>query len=255
MKIQAISAALAITILAMAGCRGGGPGKETEAANDTISVPDTGYTGIKQYTSGNRIIRETSFKNGVRHGLSKTFYSGGQLYQTFWYENGLRQDSSRYYYLEGQLFRTTAYRNDTIHGIQKQYYRTGELKAKIGYDRGMRTPFLEEYSHRGVLIKEYPEIVAVISDEYSTKGLYRITLELSDKGERVKFNTGEFINQRFDTAYVKPLNTTDGRAVINLKKSAQAGKDYLGIIAEITTPFGNRLLAFKRIDLPYNDLN
>ncbi|NLA47915.1 MAG: hypothetical protein GX876_00470 [Bacteroidales bacterium] len=255
MKTQAISAALAIIILVMAGCRGGGSGKEVSAANDTISVPDTGYTGIKQYTSGNRIIREVSFKNGVRHGLTKTFYPGGQVYQTFWYDNGLRQDSGRYYYVEGQLFRTTPYRNDTMNGIQKQYYRTGQLKARIGYDMGMRTPFLEEYNHRGLLIREYPEIVAAISDEYRTRGLYRITLELSDRDNRVKFNIGEFTDGRFDTAYIKPVNTTDGRAVINLKKSGQAGKDYLGIIAEITTPFGNRNLVFKRIELPYNDLN
>ena len=255
MKAQAISAALAITILAMAGCRGGGTVKETAAANDTITVPDTGYTGIKQYTSGNRIVRETSFKNGIRHGLSRTFYAGGQQYQTFWYENGLRQDSSRFYYVEGQLFRTTPYRNDTIQGIQKQYYRTGQLKARIGYDKGMRTPFLEEYNHRGALIKDYPEIVAGISDEYKTRGVYRITLELSDHDKRVKFNIGEFMNGRFDTAYVKPVNTTDGRAVIILKKSGKAGKDYLGIIAEIITPFGNRNLVFKKIDLPYNDLN
>ena len=85
--------------------------------------------------------------------------------------------------------------------------------------------------------------------------MYRITLELSDHDKRVKFNIGEFMNGRFDTAYVKPVNTTDGRAVINLKKSGKAGKDYLGIIAEIITPFGNRNLVFKKIDLPYNDLN
>lgn len=255
MKAKTISAALAVIILAMAGCRGGGAGKEASAASDTISIPDTGYTGIKQYMGGNRIIKEVTFRNGVRHGLTKTYYPGGQLYQTFWYENGLRQDSGRYYYVEGQLFRTTPYKNDTINGIQKQYYRTGKLKAMIGYDMGMRTPFFEEYDNKGRLIRDYPEIVAAVSDEYNTRGLYRISLELSDKGTRVKFNRGEFTNDRFDTAYITPLNTRDGKAVISLKKSGQAGKNYLGVIAEITTPFGNRLLAFKRIDLPYNDLN
>ena len=239
----------------MAGCRGGGSGKRAATGTDTITIPDTGYTGIKQYMSGNRIIKEVTFKNGVREGLMKTFYPGGQLYQTFWYENGMRQDSGRFYYVEGQLFRTTPYKNDTIDGIQKQYYRTGKLKAMIGYSKGMRTPFLQEYTQNGKLVKEYPGIVATVNDEYNIRGLYRITLELSDKNTRVKFNRGDFMNERFDTTYIKPVNTINGKAVINLKKTGKAGKNYLGIIGEIITPFGNRHLVYKRIDLPYNDLN
>jgi hypothetical protein len=217
-------------------------------------VPDTGYTGITQYMSGQNIIKEVTFKNGVRQGLMKTFYAGGQVYQTFWYENGLREDSSRYYYLEGQLFRTTPYKHDTIDGIQKQYYRTGELKAEIGYSKGLRTPYFQEFTSRGKLVNTYPEIIVNINDGYKSRGSYRIGLELSDKSTKVNFYTGEFTDNRFDTAFSKPLTTIDGKAKLDLKKTGTPGKNYIGIIAAIITPFGNRYLAFKKIDLPYNDL-
>lgn len=253
MKTQSLFLIVLIMLLA-AGCRGGGPERKAVTETETITVPDTGYTGIKQYMSGNRIVREVTFKNGVREGLTQTFYPGGQVYQTFWYENGMREDSGRYYYLEGQLFRTTPYKNDTIDGIQKQYYRTGKLKAKIGYNKGFRTPFLEEYSSAGKLMKDYPEIVVTVNDQYATKGLYTINLELSDKSTKVKFNRGEFINNRFDTTYIKPINTVNGKARIDLKKTGTPGEKYLGVIGEILTPFGNRHLAYKRIELPYNDL-
>ena len=55
--------------------------------------------------SGKYLVKEVTFKNGVREGLMKSFYQTGEVRQTFWYENGLREDSSRWYYQEGQLFR------------------------------------------------------------------------------------------------------------------------------------------------------
>ncbi len=255
MKALTLLSSVFVIILALSGCKGRNPAEKRIAGADTTSVPDTGYTGIKQYMSGDRIVKEVTFKNGIREGLMKTFYPGGQIYQTFWYEKGLKQDSGRYYYVEGQLFRTTPYKNDTIDGIQKQYYRTGKLKAMIGYSKGMRTSYLQEFTQTGKLIREYPEIVVTVNDEYKTRGLYRVTLELSDKKTKVKFNIGELMNERFDTTFIKPVNTVNGKAVITLKKTGKAGKNNMGIIGEITTPFGNRHIVYKRLDLPYNDLN
>ena len=254
MKLNLTTLIIALITLTISGCAGRGSVKKDTAANDTVLVPDTGYTGIKQYMSGQYLVKEVTFKNGVRQGLMKTFYPGGQLRITFWYENGLREDSSRYYYLEGQLFRSTPYKNDKMDGIQKQYYRTGEIKAMIGYDKGLRTPYLEEFNPRRKPVKKYPEIVVSIIDEYSSRGLYRISLELSDKSKKVEFYNGEFTDNRFDTTFSKPIKTLDGKARLDLKKTGTPGENHIGIIAAILTPFGNRYLAYKKIDLPYNDL-
>jgi len=253
MKTFSNISVVVIIILVIAACAGRGSGEKT-TGNDTITVPDTGYTGIKQYMSGNNIIKEITFKNGVREGLMKTFYAGGQVYQTFWYENGLREDSGRYYYTEGQLFRTSPYMHDTIDGIQKQYYRNGKVKAKIGYSKGLRTPYLEEFTPDGKLVKGYPEITVTVNDEYKSTGRYRISLALSDKSTKVKFFLGEFTDNRFDTAAVKQLNTVEGMARIDLRKSGTPTTNYVGVIGTDLTAFGNRNLVYKRIDLPYNDL-
>src|SRR5512133_1249067 len=142
--------------------------------NDTITVPDTGYTGIKQFMSGNYVVSEVNFVNGVREGLTKTFYKSGRLQRTYWYEKGLRQDSSCWFYEEGQIFRITPFRNDTTDGIQKQYYRTGELKAEMGYKKGLRTPYFKEFTRDGKLVNDYPDIVVRTEDNYRTAGRYRI---------------------------------------------------------------------------------
>jgi hypothetical protein len=238
------------------GCSGkGGPKKDTVAVNDTTTVPDTGFTGIKKYqTSQGYILKEVTFKNGVRQGLMKTFYQGGQLYQTFWYENGLKEDSARWYYLEGQVFRATPFKHDTVDGIQKQYYRNGRVRAKIGYSKGLRTQLFQEFNSDGKPLGGYPQMVIDIKDEYSTKGLYHIGLALSDNSKKVKFYRGEFTGERFDTARCKIIKTVDGKGLLDLKKSGSPQSNSVGIIAEITTVLGNRLLSFKKVDLPYNDL-
>jgi len=252
MKISSGAIIVLFAILISGGCINKGSGKRgSSAENDTVYVPDS----IVQYFSKQLLLKEVSFRNGVRNGLTKTYYAGGQLYQTFWYVDDLREDSSGYYYLEGQIFRTTPYVHDTIHGIQRQYYRTGELKAKIGYDKGLRTPYFQEFSREGRLVSGYPEIVADISDEYKSSGRYVIKLALSDNNKKVKFHRGEFTDNRFDTAHISTIKTVDGKGTLTLKKTGSSKPVYVGILAEITTAFGNRYLAYKKIELPYNDLN
>ncbi len=241
--------------VAFTGCIGKNSGKKgAETAVDTITVPDTGFTGIKKYMSGQYVVSEVTFKNGIRHGLMKSFYQGGEVRTTFWYENGLKQDSARWYYPDGRLFRTTPFRNDTIDGIQKQFYRNGTVRARIGFSKGLRTPFIQEHSSNGKLVTGYPEILVNITDEYKTKGIYRIGLELSDHSTKVKFYRGDFIDGRFDTLQVKHLSTVNGKTVLVLKKSNEVGPGSVSVIAEILTSLGNKYLTRKKIELPYNDL-
>jgi antitoxin component YwqK of YwqJK toxin-antitoxin module len=255
MKIMNSTYAILILAALLGGCRGGSKQEKNNNSEQAASaVSDTGFTGIKQYRNNQRLIKEVTFKNSVREGLMKSFYMGGQLYQTFWYEKGLREDSARYYYLEGQLFRTTPYKHDTIDGIQKQYYRTGGLKARIGYSRGMRTTLLQEFTKEGKLVSGYPDILVVVDDKYKSEGTYKIVLGISDMSAKVKFYRGEFTDSRFDTTICKFIAPVSGKHFLILKKTGQQGADHVGIIASISTNFGNRYLTYKKIDLPYKDL-
>lgn len=245
-----------LLLILLEGCMGKGSGKKDSIAEaDTITVPDTGYTGIKQYMNSGRLLKEVTFKNGVRQGLTKTYYAGGQLYQTFWYEKGLRQDTGKWYFTEGQVFRATPYKNDTIDGIQIQYYRTGQLRAKIGYEKGFRTQFFEEYTNTGKLVTGYPEIVVSVRDDYNSRGRYTINLEMSDTSKRVRFYRGEFTGGRFDTTRCTPINTVNGIGTLALRKTGSPKAGYVGVIGSVLTQHSNRYLTTKRIELPYNDLN
>ena len=242
-----------LIIISCTGQRSTNNGSET--IEEIISVPDTGYTGIKQYMSGQQMVKEVTFKNGVRQGLMKSFYQDGRLRTTFWYENGLREDSSKWYYQEGQLFRSTPYKKDTVDGIQIQYYRNGHIKAKIGYRKGLRTPYLEEFTSDGKLVKGYPDLVLNMIDEYKSKGVYRVILTLSDKSTKVRYYRGDLSEGVFDSAHCIPIKNIKGVGNLDLKKSGSSNHDFVGVIAEILTNYGNNYLVYKKIELPYSDLN
>jgi hypothetical protein len=249
---------IGLFIFSLAGC--GNNTSENKAAKsqvDTLaSIPDTGFTGIRRYFSKEDLVKEVTFKNGIREGLMKTFYTDGKLRQTFMYRNGVREDTARWYQADGKtLFRETLYSNDTMNGDQTQYYRSGVVKAKMRYINGSRTPDLFEYTSNGKLITDYPELIYKIKDEYNSTGQYKINLELSVRTVKVKFYRGEFTNEIFDTLKVKVIPIKSGIGYLELKKSKETNSGKVEIIASFLTGFGNRKFISKSIDLPYNDLN
>jgi len=255
MKTNLLFFLFLIFLITGTGCRNKGTHKtENQGQSDTSTVADTGFTGIKKYYSRNLLVKEVTFKNWIRQGLMKTYYQNGKLYQTFWYENGIREDTARWYFEDGKVFRETQYKSDSMEGSQIQYYRNGKVRARLSYVRGMRTPFLEEFTSDGKKVSGYPEMVINTKDEYNRNGTYKVYLVLSKKDVKVNFYRGEYINGLFiPKKYIK-LNTNDFTGYLELKKTGIPGNSSVGIIAEISTGLGNKYLTYKKIDLPYNDL-
>jgi antitoxin component YwqK of YwqJK toxin-antitoxin module len=257
MKTNASILIFLILLSFFAGCLNKGPkniSSDNENIDDTITVPDTGFTGIKQSFSGNRLVKEVTYKNSIRQGLMKTYYADGLLYQTFWYENGLRQDTAKWYFEDGRVFRKTPFKDDSAHGIQIQYYKTGVVRAKLSFVNGVRTPYLEEFTSDGKKFTGYPDLVIRTKDDYDQNGTYKIFLELTNKTIKATYYRGEYIDGLYyPKKYVK-LNNSETTGYLELKKSGSSGNNYVGIIAEISTQIGNKYLVYKKIDLPHNDL-
>ena len=94
-----------------------------------------------------------------------------------------------------------------------------------------------------------------IRDSYKIKGIYRVSLELSNKSTNVRYWRGELSDGKFDTAHCKPIKMIKGIGTLDLKKTSASGPSYLGVIAEVLTSYGNNYLVYKKIDLPYHDIN
>ena len=227
---------------------------KNENLPDTSTVADTGFTGIKQLYSHKLLAREVTYKNGVKQGLMKTYLPSGKLYQTFWYRNGHLEDTAKWYFDDGKVFRTTPFKNDSMNGVQTQYYRNGKVRAKLNFVNGVQTPYLEEFFSDGGKITIYPELVIKTRDEYRQNGIFKIWLDLTDKTVKATYYRGEYIDGLFFPKKYSKLNSSETTGYLELKKSGNPKDNYIGVIAEISTPLGNKYLVYKKIDLPYNDL-
>jgi antitoxin component YwqK of YwqJK toxin-antitoxin module len=227
--------------------------KEKDESSVT-SPADTGFNGITKYQSQGRLVKEVTFKNGIRDGLMKTYYASGKLHQTFWYVNGKIQDTAVMYNEDGTIFRKSPFRDDSINGIQTQYYKSGKVRARLEFVNGLRTPFLEEFESSGKKVTGYSDIDIKIKDEYKQKGTYIIILGLSKKNIEADFYVGGLVNGLFNPKKCKKVNDSKSSGVITFQSSSQPGKKTIEIITAELTNFGNRNLVIKKIDLPYNDL-
>jgi len=247
-----ITILMTVLIVAAFSCTGGNPGdgggrKEKQAA-------DTGYTGLKNYMRDGVKVKEVHFTNGVREGLTRTFYRGGVTEQEIPYRDGARNGEAKWFYPDSKLFRVTPYENDTINGAQIQYYKSGRVKARINYVNGVRSPGLDEYAMSGVKVTEYPEVTYRTTDLYNEKGVYKIFVEMSNLTENVNYYRGDFVNGLVDLSVCKPLLQTATTGYLDMKKSDSAGADSVVVIAAYLTDFGNRLYYRIAIPLPYKDL-
>lgn len=244
---------LAIIILISSSC-GSGTGQEGGRKKEG-HVPDTGYTGTKNYVRDNVKLKESAFKNGIREGMTRTFYKGGALEQEIPYSADKKNGESRWYYPDGKLFRTTPYVNDTIHGDQIQYYKNGRIKAKLSYVDGKRIPGIEEYMMSGEKFTKYPDIRFRVNDRYDERGLYKIFIEMTDMAENVRYYRGDYVNGLVEMDSLLPLLQTATTGYLDMQKTPGHKADSVVTVASYLTQFGNRLYYRLAIPLPYKDLN
>jgi hypothetical protein len=232
----------------------GGSAGETGGKKKEGHVPDTGFTGVRNYIKDNVKVKEAEFRNGVRQGLTRTYYKGGVIEQEIPYADGKKNGQARWYYPDSKLFRITPYVNDTISGSQIQYYKSGRVKAKLDYVDGKRLPGIEEYSMNGEKVTTYPEIKLKINDRYNERGLYKIFVEMSDMAETVKYFRGDLVDGLVDMDSLTPLLQTVTTGYLDLQKTPGHQADSIVVIASYLTQFGNRLYYRLAIPLPYKDL-
>jgi len=243
-----------VAIFAAFSCSNGSSGSRGTASNKRSHQADTGYTGIENYKVNGVVKKTVSYKNGIKDGLTKTFFNAAAVDQEIPYVDGKKNGIAKGYYIDGFLFRTTPYENDTINGEQIQYYKSGKVRARMKYDHGKRYPGLDEYEMDGTKIGKYPKLVYRINDNYKEKGSVKILVEMSDLSEGTKFYRGNFVNGLVDLEACTPLLQSATTAYIDLRKTQGASLDSLYVIGAYLTNLGNRYFTRIAIPLPYKDL-
>ncbi len=250
---QLLSILSIITLVFAVSCNQGKSGNSADSMRGS-NVPDTGFTGTQRYKQGDNIHRTVEFKNGLKDGITRTFYKGGALEQEITYVNDKKDGPSKWYYPDGKLFRVTPYENDTINGDQIQYYKNDRKRAIISYNNGKRVPSVIEYEKDGTKITDYPNVTFRVTDNYNEKGVYKIFIEMSDLSENNLYYRGDFVNGLVDLDSLEQLKQNATTGYLDLKKAEGVSSDSVTVIAGYLTSSGNRYYRRLAIPLPYKDL-
>jgi hypothetical protein len=72
---------------------------------------------------------------------------------------------------------------------------------------------------------------------------------------KVKYYRGDLSKGIFDTAHCEKIKTINGIGYLDLRKSPSPKTGYVEVLAEVMTNFGNKNLIFRKIELPYKNLD
>ena len=248
---------LLLIVISCHSCNMGG-GRENASLNqgDTLA-PEVRrkFTGVKPNYVNGRLESEVSYRNGIRNGLTKTYYPSGVIKQIIPYCDGIKCDTARWFYEDGKLFRNTPYVRDTIHGTQVHFYRSGQVKATLSYEMGVRRNDLLEYYESGRPVSKNREIRINTRVEYQERGIFKIFAELDNKSSKVVFYRGDLDDNLFDPAKHFRITTSGGTGFLELSKNSSRNPGYVTIVAEYTTDFGNKDYYKRRVTIPYRDIN
>lgn len=133
---------------------------------------------LQKYNINGNLIREETYVNDKKNGITKLYFDNGQLKAVAeykndklngpfkqYYQNGIIDSEGTYkddklaglmknYYENGSLKSEQNYQNDKLHGISKTYYEDGSINEIIPYKNGKAEGIKKVYYENGALKAE-----------------------------------------------------------------------------------------------------
>lgn len=207
---------------------------------------------VSKYSNGKKKT-EVPYKDGKRHGLTKSYDQAGNISLELPYVNDKREGQSKKYYEGGkQVFQTTEYKDDKMHGMQIKYRTNGKVMSEARFENGFPCTGLKQYLLDNTLKKKYPQIVVTPIDLLESTGTYVLEISMSEKVSSVKYYTGKLsatgcLNEDL---YFVLLN--EARKTGELRYNLPPGgfiMEELNIIAAVETLQGNTYITQRKYNL------
>jgi antitoxin component YwqK of YwqJK toxin-antitoxin module len=113
----------------------------------------------KYFDDKGKLIKQESFKEGVKHGMFLTYYSNGKVAEEENYEHGKKTGLWMQYYENGKKKLEAELSNGMRNGKFYMYYETGRIKVVGRYLNDMRDKTWVFYDEKGA------EVMTVLYDK------------------------------------------------------------------------------------------
>lgn len=118
---------------------------------------DIPFTGIATdfYPNSDQLKRRITFKKGKKDGLFEQFFADGKNSQTIIYKNGKRHGKSKTWWSNGNIRTISNFENDKGQGLQEQFYQEGMIFKRLHLDKGKEKGLQQAWRSNGDIYVNY----------------------------------------------------------------------------------------------------
>jgi len=100
------------------------------------------------YSNGQKIAEET-YADGLKHGVSKTYYPTGELFEMSDWQNGKQDGNHRVFFKNGKPYMQCKYADGKRNGLCLSYFKNGRIEMEAHYNNNLRDGEWKFYSEQG----------------------------------------------------------------------------------------------------------
>ncbi len=115
------------------------------------SYVDEKRVGKWQFFSGDQVVSEETFTDGVKDGISRTYYPTGELLEESEWQKGQQTGSYRVFFPNGKPYMQCKYSNGKRNGLCLSYYQNGRVEMEAYYLNNLRHNDWKFYDEDGKL--------------------------------------------------------------------------------------------------------
>lgn len=101
------------------------------------------------YFDKNQRVSDDNYVNGLKNGISKTYYPSGELFLETNYKDGVRNGVYRAYFKNGTPYFECQMKGDKRDGFCQIFHENGEMETEANYVEGLRDGDWKYYSEQG----------------------------------------------------------------------------------------------------------
>lgn len=200
------------------------------------------YNGKYQRFHNNKLMEESSYKDGKKEGISITYHENGQQRGSVTYKNNKKNGLCISYSRNGVIEQICPYIEDKIDGIFKDFYSTGIPESEYTFKSGKREGNYKLFYYcNGTLREEgrYEADVNVYRKEYYKNGELKVIAEFKDDNWEIleQYESSEELSNLSEQII---LSQTDSLRVARCQQTVAQINDSLSLydVSEFNCPGG-----------------
>ncbi|MBN2636424.1 MAG: hypothetical protein JXR61_09145 [Prolixibacteraceae bacterium] len=108
--------------------------------------------GTWKYFSDNQLISKEQHKNGMKHGVSITYYKSGEIMEQVDWKEGKQEGNYRVFFKSGEPYMEYKVSNNQRNGLCLIYFENGRVELEAYYKNSLRDSVWKYHNEDGDLL-------------------------------------------------------------------------------------------------------